>query len=158
MTTATAEIDSTNMPPSAEFSAAWVAYVLHAAGAFGFFFGPLIGLIINYVKRNAEQAGFIASHHRWLIRTTWWTLAGYVVFLGLIVVGVWPIVGDIVRDVVHSGGDMRGIPTINIAWESIFATVGATLIGSVGLLCLWLWFIYRLIRGALRLGSAREVP
>jgi uncharacterized membrane protein len=141
-------------PPSAEFSLAWAAYVLHGVGAVGFFPGPLVGLSINYSRRGADGAGFIASHHRWLIRTAWWTLAGYLLCLGIIIAGVWPLVADVVREAIRTGGDVQTF-AFSFEWEAIFLTAGAAMLGGLGLFCLWAWFVYRIVRGALRLADAR---
>jgi len=47
-----------------------VAYVLHLVGAVAGI-TSLIGLIINYVKRDRYDELF-DSHHRWMIRSFWW--------------------------------------------------------------------------------------
>lgn len=145
-------------PPSGEFSTIWVAYALHAVGAVGFFLGPLVGLIINYVKRDGAEAGFIASHHRWLIRTFWWTLAAYLVCLIVILAGVWPIVSDVVRESIRSGGGTAPIVSLNISWDSIFATVGAAMLGGLGIVVAWIWYVYRLVRGGLLLADTQPAP
>jgi uncharacterized membrane protein len=144
-------------PSSTEYSAIWVAYVLHAVGAFGFFLGPLIGLIVNYVRRDVAGAGFIATHHRWLIRTFWWTLLGYLVCLAVIMAGVWPIVSDIVREAIRAGGHAHEF-SFGVAWESLFATVGAAMVGGLGMVVVWVWYIYRILRGGLRLADGRPAP
>lgn len=150
-----AQNDSSNQQPSpagAALGAAWAAYALHAMGAIGFFIGPVIGLVLNYVR--ADDAGLTGSHHRWLIRTFWWALLGYALCLALIVVGVWPLASDVLREAIQRGDSIQ-IPAINISWDSILTTVGAAIVGGLGLFCVWVWFLYRLIRGALRLGDAQ---
>jgi uncharacterized membrane protein len=144
-------------PSSTEYSAIWVAYALQATGALGFVFGPLIGLIINYVRRDAADAGFIASHHRWLIRTFWWTALGYLACLAVIVAGAWPIVGELVREAIRAGGHLREF-SFSIAWESIFATVGAAMLGGLGMLVVWVWNIYRILRGGFLLADRQPTP
>jgi uncharacterized membrane protein len=42
----------------------------------------------------------------------------------------------------------------NIPWELI----GAAVLGGFGLLIVWLWVVYRLIRGAVRLSDGRSAP
>jgi uncharacterized membrane protein len=56
---------------------ALVAYILHLIGSVT---GLLsIGaLILNYVRRN-EYADGLASHHRYMIRTFWWTVLWLVI-------------------------------------------------------------------------------
>lgn len=144
-------------PSGTEYSTAWVAYVLQATGAFGFVLGPLIGLVISYVRRDADAAGYLASHHRWLIRTFWWTLLGYLACLAVILAGAWPIASDIVRQAVRAGGQLQEF-SFGIAWDSIFATVGAAMVGGVGMLCVWIWNIYRIMRGAFLLADRRPAP
>jgi uncharacterized membrane protein len=144
-------------PSSTEYSTLWVAYALHAMGAFGFVLGPLIGLVINYVRRDVAGAGFICSHHRWLIRTFWWTLAGYLVCLAVILAGVWPIVGDVVREAIRTGGDAHEF-SFDIAWDSIFATVGAAMAGGLGILAVWIWNWYRMLRGGFLLADRSPAP
>ncbi len=145
-------------PPSAEYSAIWVAYALHAVGAVGFLVGPVVGLIINYVKRDGADAGFIVSHHRWLIRTFWWSLAAYLLCMGVILVGVWPLIGDVLAELIRSGGTSPRTLSLQISWESIFASVGGAMVGGLGLVVTWIWFIYRMVRGGLLLGDAQPAP
>lgn len=54
-----------------------VAYILHLIGSVT---GLLsIGaLILNYFRQN-EYSGGLASHHRYMIRTFWWTLLWLVI-------------------------------------------------------------------------------
>ena len=144
-------------PSSNEYSTIWVAYALHATGAFGFVLGPLIGLIINYARRNADQAGFIASHHRWLIRTVWWTLAGYLACLAVILAGAWPIIDNIVGEAIRAGGHAEEF-SFGIAWESLFATVGAAMVGGLGIVIVWIWNWYRMLRGAFLLADRSPAP
>jgi uncharacterized membrane protein len=142
---------------STEYSTIWVAYVLQATGAFGFMLGPLIGLVINYARRDAEDAGFIASHHRWLIRTFWWTLAGYLVSLAVILAGLWPVLGELIREALRSGGHLREF-TLSIDWKSLFATVGAAALGGLSMACVWVWNLYRIMRGGFLLADRKAAP
>jgi uncharacterized membrane protein len=63
----------------------------------GYFTGisPLVGVVMNYVKRDAVAGTWLESHFRWQIRTFWitlgWSIAGIVLLLaviGLFVLGV----------------------------------------------------------------------
>jgi uncharacterized membrane protein len=144
-------------PSSSEYSTAWVAYALQATGVFGFVLGPLIGLVISYARRDAEGAGFIASHHRWLIRTVWWTALGYLACLAVILAGAWPIISDVVREAVRSGGQAQEF-SFAIAWDSIFATVGAAMLGGLGIFVVWVWNLYRIMRGGFRLADRSPAP
>ncbi len=144
-------------PSSSEYSTAWVAYVLQATGAFGFFLGPLIALIISYVRRDAEGAGYLASHHRWLIRTFWWTALGYLACLAVILGGAWPIISEVVREAIRSGGHASEF-SFGIAWDSIFATVGAAMLGGLGIFVVWIWNLYRILRGGFLLAARSPAP
>ena len=144
-------------PSSTEYSTAWVAYALQATGAFGFFLGPLTGLVISYVRRDADGAGYLASHHRWLIRTFWWTLAGYLACLAVILAGAWPILSDLVRAAIRSGGHAHEF-SFGIAWDSIFATVGAAMLGGLGMVVVWIWNLYRILRGGFLLADRSPAP
>jgi uncharacterized membrane protein len=64
-------------------------YLFHAVSLiFGFGMVSWIPLIANYLKRNDAVGTFVQSHHTWMIRTFWWTLAsfvvGYLFFLTLV--------------------------------------------------------------------------
>jgi len=144
-------------PSSTEYSTIWVAYVLAATGVLGFVFGPLVALIINYVRHDAEDAGFIATHHRWLIRTFWWSFGLYLLFLAVILASAWPILSDVLTDVIASGGNAREF-SIGFDWDSLFATLGVAMAGGVGIFCIWIWNIYRILRGAYLLGDRRPAP
>ena len=144
-------------PSSTEYSIAWVAYALQATGAFGFLLGPLIGLVISYVRRDAAGVGLLASHHRWLIRTVWWTALGYLVCLAVILGAAWPIASEIVREAIRTGGHAHEF-SFGIAWDSIFATVGAAMLGGLGILVVWIWNLYRILRGGFLLAARAPAP
>jgi len=144
-------------PSSSEYSTAWVAYALQATGVFGFVLGPLIGLVISYARRDAEGAGFVASHHRWLIRTVWWTALGYLSCLAVIFAGAWPIISEVFREAVRAGGQAQEF-SFGIAWDSIFATVGAAMLGGLGIFVVWVWNLYRIMRGGFRLADRSPAP
>ena len=72
---------------------------------------PLVGIVINYVKREDAVGTFYESHFRWQVRTFWWGL-------------LWSAVGVI---------------TLII------------LIGKLILLAVTVWYIYRIVKGWLRL-------
>lgn len=153
-----AELNAADAEPSStEYSAAWVAYALQATGVFGFVLGPPIGLVISYVRRDAAGAGFIASHHRWLIRTFWWTLAWYLLCLAVIIAGAWPIISEVIREAIRTGGHASEF-NFGIDWDTIFATVGAAVLGGLGIVGVWIWNLYRIMRGGFRLADRSAVP
>jgi uncharacterized membrane protein len=144
-------------PSSTEYSTIWVAYALHATGAFGFIIGPLVGLIINYARRNADGVGYLASHHRWLIRTVWWTMLWYLLCLAVILAGAWPIIDNIVGEAIRSGGHAEEF-SFGVAWEALFTTVGAAMLGGLGIVVVWVWNWYRMLRGAFLLADRSPAP
>ena len=66
----------------------WIVYGLQAAGlAVGF--TSIIGLIINYVKRDdIRNDPVLMSHFNWQIRTFWWSLLWFAVGFLTLVIGV----------------------------------------------------------------------
>jgi uncharacterized membrane protein len=105
--------ESTALAPEASLvTLTHVVYALHAVslviGAFGaatvigaFLFGwpSIIGVIINYVKRDEARGTFLESHFKWQIRTFWYALllavVAFLVSLPLMVVLIgfltWPV-------------------------------------------------------------------
>jgi uncharacterized membrane protein len=151
-------MSTVTVPPNKEFTAIWVAYGLFGLAVF-VWWPVLLALIICYSKRNAPAGGFIGSHHRWLIHTFWWSLLGYIAATVVMLVGLAPLIGDLIRSARQDGyGDWHLEHTIDIDWSSIFATVGGAGLGALGLLAVWLWFVYRVIRGIVRLSDARPAP
>lgn len=152
--------DPNAVPSTGEFTTAWVAYGC-------FFFGVLmwwpsiIGLIVAYVRRDEPAAGFIASHYRWLIGTFWWSTLGWLLSFGAIIAGVAPIIRDVFRSAArHDGRHFEFDPhtLISIDWSSIFTAASLATLGGIGLMCVFFWLLYRLIRGALRLADAQPAP
>lgn len=132
--------------------AAWIAYVLHGIGYLSAMMWPAFaGLIVNYVKRDDPQGGTVNSHHQWLIRTFWFGLLWYLLSLGAILWSAWPVVQSVLRAASAQGSYVIG-------WDTIFAVVGATVLGGLGFLLTWLWLLYRVIRGMINLANAKSVP
>ena len=73
-----------------------VAYVLHLVGAVAGL-TSIVGLIINYVKRDGYDDVF-DSHHAWMISSFWWAL-------------LWVVIGCITIFIL-------------IGWVILFARVG----------------------------------
>ncbi|OGA17260.1 MAG: hypothetical protein A3I63_10175 [Betaproteobacteria bacterium RIFCSPLOWO2_02_FULL_66_14] len=139
-------------PAQAGKDAAWIAYVLHAVGYLPVMMWPaVVGLIVNYVKRSDARSGLVDSHHGWMIRTFWYGLLWYVLSLGAILLGAWPVLQTILRNAHATGG-------IVIGWDTIAAIVGAATLGGIGLCATWFWLLYRVIRGAINLSDSRPMP
>lgn len=62
-----------------------VVYLLQIVNLFGVP-GAVVGVIINYVKREEARDSVWESHFRWQIRTFWWALLGAVLSYPLILV------------------------------------------------------------------------
>jgi uncharacterized membrane protein len=69
---------------------ALVAYGLHLFGAIAAI-PSIVGLIINYVKRDGYDELF-DSHHAWMIRSFWWAILWCVLGLVLLVIGVGVVI------------------------------------------------------------------
>ncbi len=122
-----------------------VTYGLYGLGLL-MLWPTLIGVVIAYVKRH-DVPELLSSHYRWLIRTFWWWLVAWIVILGAMLTVMIPNAIDI-------EGAVRSGQYFNIPWELI----GAAVLGGFGLLIVWLWVVYRLIRGAVRLSDGRSAP
>lgn len=72
-----------------ERSTLMVAYVLDALAPFTGFLAAIISVVISHIKVGETNNAFIRSHHRWLIRTFWWTLLWGAIFglLAIVLVG-----------------------------------------------------------------------
>jgi uncharacterized membrane protein len=97
-----------------------ITTVVYALQALSFAFGvtALVGLIINYVKRDDVAGTLYESHFNWQIRTFWWGL-------------LWGALGSIL----------------------IFAFG----LGLVVLFVAWVWAIYRVVKGWLKLNDGKPV-
>jgi uncharacterized membrane protein len=95
---------------------ALVAYGLHLFGAIAAI-PSIVGLIINYVKRDHYDELF-DSHHAWMIRSFWWAI-------------LWGIIGCI----------------------TIFILIGWAILFLV-----WVWYIYRHVRGLINFLNGEAMP
>jgi uncharacterized membrane protein len=134
------------VPSSREFTFIGVTYALFACGLFLIWTAP-IGLVLAYIKRDDVADTFLAPHYRWLIRTFWWWAFWWIAIIAGMVAVIVPNAMTISSAVQR--GDFLMIP-----WSLIGAAVG----GAFALSFVWLWVVYRLTRGALRLSDARPVP
>ncbi|MGH8287153.1 MAG: DUF4870 family protein, partial [Steroidobacteraceae bacterium] len=77
-------------------------------GAFVFGLPSIVGVIMNYARRDATRGTYLESHFRWQIRTFWFALLVWIIvsiisaplvlllglgiatyFVGVFVLGVW---------------------------------------------------------------------
>ena len=96
-----------------------IAMVVYALQALSFLWGvtAIVGIVINYVKRDDAKGTLYESHFDWQIRTFWWGL-------------LWGVVGLLL---------------------AIF------LIGFFVLFAVWVWMIYRVVKGWLKLNEGKPV-
>jgi uncharacterized membrane protein len=96
-----------------------IAMVVYALQALSFLGGvtAIIGIVINYVKREDARGTLYESHFDWQIRSFWWGL-------------LWSVVGVIL----------------------IFV-----LVGFFVLFATWVWMIYRVVKGWLKLNEGKPV-
>jgi uncharacterized membrane protein len=150
------DVSATAVPATSEFGLAWTTYVLFGIGVL-IWWPSIIGLVLCYVRGGSVAAGFLSTHYRWLIRTFWWSLLGYLIGGSVLVASAWPILRDVItaaREHEDSGGPL----TLNFDWSALFATAGLATVGGLVLLAVWGWTIYRVFRGAIRLANAQPTP
>ena len=96
-----------------------ITQVIYALQALSFLFGitAVIGVVINYVKRDDAHGTLLQSHFDWQIRTFWWGLA-------------WSVVGVV----------------LTLVFVGFFVLFAA-----------WVWMIYRVAKGWLKLNENKPV-
>ena len=97
-----------------------ITMVVYALQALSFLWGvtAIIGIVVNYVKRDDAVGTIYESHFDWQIRTFWWGL-------------LWGVVGC--------------------------ATILLAGLGFLVLFAAWVWAIYRVIKGWLKLNEGKTV-
>jgi uncharacterized membrane protein len=96
-----------------------ILLVVYALQALSFAFGvtAIVGLVIDYIKRDEAAGTIYQSHFDWQIRTFWWGL-------------VWTVVG---------------------------IALAIVAVGFVVLFVVWVWAIYRVVKGFLKLNDGLPV-
>ena len=96
-----------------------VTMVVYALQALSFFWGvpALVGVIVNYIKREDVRGTIYESHFDWQIRSFWWGL-------------VWALVGG---------------------------ALVVVLVGFAVWFVAWIWMIYRVVKGWLKLTEGKPV-
>lgn len=116
-------VDATPTPPgkSTEELAGLknITMVVYALQALAFLWGvtAIIGVVVNYVKRDDTHGTVYESHFQWQIRTFWWGL-------------LWGVVGALLMFV---------------------------LVGFAVWFVAWVWMIYRVVKGWLKLNEGKPV-
>jgi uncharacterized membrane protein len=96
-----------------------VTMMVYALQALSFIWGlpAVVGLVINYVKRDDARGTVYESHFDWQIRSFWWGL-------------VWAVIG---------------------------AVLAILLVGFVVMFVAWVWMVYRVVKGWLKLTEGQPV-
>jgi uncharacterized membrane protein len=96
-----------------------VTTVVYGLQALSFLWGitAIVGLVINYVKREDARGTLYESHFDWQIRTFWWGL-------------LWSVIGVVLAIVA---------------------------VGFLILFIVWIWAIYRVVKGWLELSEGKPV-
>lgn len=96
-----------------------ITMVVYGLQALSFIWGlpAIVGIIINYVKRDDAQGTIYESHFDWQIRSFWWGLL----------------------------------------WAAIGAVLAIVLVGFVVMFIAWIWMIYRVVKGWLKLTEGKPV-
>jgi uncharacterized membrane protein len=98
------------------------AYVLYAVTPFTGGLTAVAGVIINHLKLGEASRPFLHSHHRWLLRTFWFSL-------------LWSVLCGLL---------MATLILIPLAW--------------LGFIAVGVWYIYRVVRGAIAFAERRPMP
>ena len=144
MTHVDTSVPSDPVPSSQSFTLVGITYGMYAFGLF-LLWPALIGVVVAYVKRD-DVPPLLASHYRWLIRTFWWWLVAWTLIIGAMTIVIVPYALEM-DSTVRSG-------SINLPWE----VIGTGIFGGLGVAIVWLWVVYRLIRGAIRLSDGLAAP
>jgi len=91
------EIDQGN-DEAAAIKMATLVYILQALGIFTGGLALIVGIVINYLKKEDVIGTIAESHFRWQIRTFWFGLLWSVVgmLLMIVVVGWFVLIGNAV--------------------------------------------------------------
>ena len=97
-----------------------VTMMVYLLQALSFLWGvtAIVGVIVNYVKRDDAKGTVYESHFYWQIRTFWWGL-------------VWGVVGVLL------------IVALGLGFLVMFVA--------------WVWAIYRVVKGWLKLSEGKPV-
>jgi uncharacterized membrane protein len=96
-----------------------ITMVVYVLQALSFLWGvtAIVGVVINYIKREDARGTVYESHFDWQIRTFWWGL-------------LWGVIGLLLAIV---------------------------MVGFVVMFVAWIWMIYRVVKGWLKLTEGKSV-
>jgi uncharacterized membrane protein len=112
---------------SGQMTVTHVLYGLHALAPFTLWTLAIVAMIIGAVKRDEVRGTWLDSHYSWLSGTFWWGL--------LLAVAAWAIFW------------VLGVLTLGIGMLVLWVLPAAVLI----------WYLYRVIKGWLRLNDLQPV-
>ena len=107
-----------------------VLYGLHTLAWFSGGVFAVIALIINYLRRSDETDTLYINHHNYMISTFWWTLL-WLAMLSVLILML-----------------LVALPS---PLRLLFIFPG----GAIAYGIVWLWYLYRCIRGWMRFGRNR---
>ncbi|GAA6142261.1 hypothetical protein [Hydrogenophaga sp. 5NK40-0174] len=124
-----ADVDSRSQRGPSSGDDAQLAMVIYVMYGLAIFVGvtALVGIIMNYVKRDDVRGTWLESHFDWQINTFWFSLLAGLGVCAILVLSVF---------------------------QRSWAMAGVGVLIAVGNLA---WWAYRLIKGILRLNDKREI-
>lgn len=123
--------DGTLRDLSGERTTLHIVYLLHALAPFTYWILAAVAIIIGYVKRDDVRGTYLESHYAWLAGAFWWAL-------------IWIIV------------------SWAIFWVMTILTLGLGamvmwIVPAAAYVVLFVWYLYRVIRGWLALNDQKPL-
>ena len=113
-------------------SLTFILYILYILAIFTAGILAVIALIINYVKLDSVRGTIFESHFRWQIRTFWWYL-------------IWNILAFVPFFFLFM--------TLNNPDAFTGVALAATTFCVAVIFISWIWIVYRMIKGLIRLND-----
>jgi len=122
-------------------TAALVCYILQGA-AFFIFITFIAALIVGYIERPKAEGTWVHSHFTWQIKTFWWSLLCIVIIIMLGGAFAHTFMGAIHHEV-------------DPDFSNTFLTYPPlVLLASLAFI---IWFIYRIVKGMIRLFNGQPI-
>lgn len=109
-------------------------------------FTSVVGLIINYLKKDEVKGTWVESHFDWQIKTFWWVVAAYLI---LVITALIMSIGFVVFDELNPMSYYNAVGTLFLALPGLLLSFGFT--------CIQMWFLYRVVRGWINLASNKPM-
>ena len=113
-------------------SLTFILYILYMFAIFSAGILAVIALIINYVKLDSVRGTIYESHFKWQIRTFWWYL-------------IWNILAFVPFFFLFM--------TLNNPDVFTGVALAATTFCVAVIFISWIWIVYRMIKGLIRLND-----